>query len=146
MDQGYSGARLGKWLRMANRLKQFVDREGRLPARTRLGQVSPREEAVLFYWMRSQRRRETQLSAAQFDELNAIPTFSWDPRNDSWFGALAIASAWIESHGGRMPRRRGGDPQERSVATWLERQRRAALKGTLPYDRVSALKAHGFDG
>lgn len=121
------------WAETAHALFIKVSALGRLP---RAG--DPGVDARLLSWVKNQRRNK--LNHFQRAYLELIPGWTWSPRDDHWdkrFGALQQ----FHSQHGRSPRIRATDADERSLATWAARQRRAAQEATLPYPRFVRWRA-----
>lgn len=89
-------------------------------------------------WIVNQRRSRS-LCDYQFHLLDSIPGWSWEPWADSWTRRYAELRDFRTNHE-RLPRRRATDPTERSLATWLDNQRRRARGGTLTIDQEEDLE------
>jgi ribosomal protein S18 len=126
-----SDKRLQRWYRRAAELKRAVEMFGRMP---REGDpVQP----GLVSWVKNQ-RRFPNLSAKQVELLEAIPGWSWDPHADCFDKRVEALADFIASTG-RIPRRRSGDANERSLGEWLGRQRRSEGAGRLDSERAAKL-------
>ena len=72
-------------------------------------------------WVTYQRGHQ-HLSDLQMECLEAIPGWSWDPREDGWSRQLLLVRNFMETHG-RTPRRNGYLQAESKLGYWLKRCR-----------------------
>lgn len=101
----------------------------------RLPRLSDGVDPRLVNWPANQRRRH-DLTARQRADLEGLPGWSWDPREDAWLNRADELRRFIETHG-RRPRQRIS--AESALAHWLSEQMVAARAGRLSYDRRVAL-------
>jgi len=123
-------AGLAAWRQKYDRVRPICERLGRTP---RLSDGVP---ATLVNWLSGQ-RRATSLSNEQKRALQALPGWSWEPRQAAWMERADDLRAFIATHG-RMPRER--DPDESALAHWYSRQRVALREGRLSAERRAALE------
>ena len=98
---------------------------GRMPTRTEQGGV----------WMRHQRWSRATMPEERRALLDALPFWSWDPRDDEWNANLAGVVAYFAQHG-RMPART--DP----FGQWSYNQR--SRRSTMIEERKRRLDALPF--
>ena len=122
------GTREARWLARASELNRHATALGRMPG-TRDAGVSQR----LLSWVKNQRRAD--LHVAQVAALNAISGWTWSPHDDAWDRRADAVGQFLERER-RSPRVRAADDDERSLGTWVARQRRAADRGEMPYARL----------
>ncbi|WP_460461815.1 helicase associated domain-containing protein [Arthrobacter pigmenti] len=123
-------------------LTVFVATHGRLPARN----SDTHHEERLVQWLYYQRRLEWKGSldserARRLDDL-----WDWrqapraDERSTQWAQTLEELRSFVEQHGRFPSRSQAAGSQERTLATYLNRQRRSAREGTLSAERAKQLK------
>ena len=93
-------------------------------------------------WVARQRRdyAKGSLAPERQQELEAVPTWSWDPRADEWERRFSLLEQYVAEHGDARvpaPYKVGGVP----LGAWVRDQRETYLKGTLKPDRQKRLAA-----
>ena len=88
-------------------------------------------------WVRRQRfmRRVDALTTEQVELLEALPSWTWDAKEESWRQHVTSLRAFVASKG-RIPRR--GETEE---ALWLNQMRGSYREGVLPQDKIATLEA-----
>lgn len=135
------------WESNALSLSRFVDTHARLPRRsadttTTAGAL----EMFLYHWVRAQRRASAdgKLNSRRERTLEAIPGWVVLGREQlharHWDERLAACIAFHDAHGKTPGYRYGTTTLERSLGSWLARQRTRATRGTLPAARAAALQ------
>ncbi len=130
-------ARDRNWLVRFTELETFV-LHGRLPRE----KGSPADEAALAVWARRQRQNVASLCGYQTELLNSIPSFDWNPRQQSFGGRATEFAAFIHTHG-RPPRVRAEEPTERSLGRWMAQQQRRRRDGRLTSAQVAEIARVG---
>lgn len=127
-------------------LAKFVEAQGRFPRRAAdTTMVAGALEVFLYHWARAQRGRSAagQLTTRQERQLEAIPRWTVlgkDQLNTRHWDARFTACRAFVAERGQLPRyRRGTTDRERSLGTWLGRQRARHRRGLLPAARAVAL-------
>lgn len=136
--QGWEGNRLS--------LSVFVQTRGRFPRRSAdTTTTSGALEVFLYHWTRAQRRQSAAggLTARQERQLESIPRWTILGRDQLnaklWDERLAACRVFMEIYG-RLPACRDGTTDhERSLGSWLSRQRSRGCRGVLPMARADAL-------
>ncbi|WP_417235491.1 helicase associated domain-containing protein [Arthrobacter sp.] len=102
-------------------------------------------EVFLYHWVRAQRCRSAagQLTARQERRLEAIPRWTVLGRDQlhtrHWDERFAASRTFVAEYG-HLPRyKRGTTDRERTLGTWLSRQRARHRRGLLPAGRAAAL-------
>jgi hypothetical protein len=93
-------------------------------------------------WAREQRARyaDGTLTAARLDRLEAVPGWTWDPRQDSWNRHYAALLRFVEREGhAEVPT--GHREDQLPLSSWVIRQRQDYKAGRVPGDRVEKLEA-----
>lgn len=116
------------WSLRFEELARYAERLGRI-------RRSPAEcNPALLAWITNQRRSHN-LSSEKRGKLEELPGWSFDPRMAAWeHRAEQLRQFIIRAR--RTPRVRAQDNDERALAHWYARQRRAAERLQLPDDRV----------
>lgn len=114
---------------------------------TQHGTANPPRTAVinsfpLGRWVVRQREahRAGLLPNSQASELQRIPGWNWDPREQSWHDGLARLRAYTAAHGSATPPQHlilDGFP----LGRWTADRRRQHRLGTLPPDWITAMEA-----
>lgn len=127
-------------------LSRFIAANGRFPRRSAdTTTVAGALEVFLYHWVRAQRGRSAagQLTTRQERRLEAIPRWTVLGRDQLhtryWDERFTACHAFVAERG-HLPRyRRGTTDRERSLGTWLGRQRARHRRGLLPAARAAAL-------
>lgn len=88
-------------------------------------------------WVKNQRRSDN-LCALQMRLLEALPGWTWSPRDDAWVARTEELEFFLLSRR-RSPRIRSEVPVERRLAYWLSRQLRRMRQGRLSRAQVERL-------
>ena len=93
-------------------------------------------------WVARQRRDYTKGSVTpeRQQELEAVPTWSWDPRADEWERRFSLLEKYVAEHGDARvpaPHKIDGVP----LGAWVRDQRENYQKGTLKPERQKRLAA-----
>ena len=72
--------------------------------------------------------------------LEAIPGWSWEPREVGWLETLDALTKWIAVAQG-IPTRGSTDATEAQLAHWIHRQRKDYLANQMAKERIAALEA-----
>lgn len=88
-------------------------------------------------WVKNQRRSDN-LCALQMRLLEALPGWTWSPRDDAWV-ARADELELFRLSSRRPPRIRSDDAVERRLAYWLGRQLRRMRQSRLSRAQVERL-------
>ncbi len=80
-------------------------------------------------------RRVDALTTEQVELLEALPSWTWDAKEESWRQHVTSLRAFVASKG-RIPRR--GETEE---ALWLNQMRGSYREGVLPQDKIATLEA-----
>lgn len=136
------------WDGNALSLARFVDTHERLPRRA--ANTSTTEgalEVFLYHWVRAQRAASVEggLSSRREQRLEAIPGWLILGRDQlharHWQERLDACIDFHHRHGRTPEYRNGTTRRERTLGTWLSRQRARQHRGALPVDRAAALTA-----
>lgn len=127
-------------------LARFVEAHGRFPRRSAATTtVSGALEVFLYLWVRAQRGRSAagQLTVRQERRLEAIPRWTVLGRDQlhtrHWDERFSACRTFVAEYG-YLPRyKRGTTDRERTLGTWLSRQRARHRRGLLPAERAAAL-------
>lgn len=127
-------------------LARFVEAQGRFPRRAAdTTMVAGALEVFLYHWVRAQRGRSAvgELTARQERQLEGIPRWTVLGRDQlhtkHWDERLTACRVFVAERR-HLPRyRRGTTDRERSLGTWLGRQRARHRRGLLPAARAAAL-------
>lgn len=127
-------------------LDRFVEAHARFPRRSAdTATVAGALEVFLYHWVRAQRGRSAagQLTARQERRLEAIPRWTVLGRDQlhtrHWDERFAACRTFVAEYG-HLPRyKRGTTDRERTLGTWLSRQRARHRRGLLPAGRAAAL-------
>jgi len=105
---------------------------------------SERQSESLGVWVKVQRtqKQHGELSEKRLLLLNQID-FVWDPQEAQWAEMFDRLCRYQEEHNGstRVPRSYPPDPE---LGFWLNTQRRASKRKTLPLERIDRLDSIGF--
>lgn len=130
--------RADRWPDRLAEAAAFVDRHGRLPART---STADEAERRLAKWICAQREagRHGRLTDERRTALDAhVP--GWDG-GAAWRARAEQLAAFAAAHG-RLPAVRESHPESRGLAVWLGRQRALANEGRLADGRERWLRLH----
>lgn len=94
-------------------------------------------DAKQMAWVKNQRRSDN-LCALQMRLLEALPGWTWSPRDDAWVARAEELELFLLSSR-HWPRIRSDDPVERRLAYWLGRQLRRMRQGKLSRAQVERL-------
>ncbi|UYK40055.1 hypothetical protein [Microbacterium terricola] len=103
----------------------------------RLPRLSDGVLPAMVSWLANQ-RRNVGLTPEKRAALEALPGWSWDPRDDAWIARAEDLQLFIQERG-RAPRIRS-EGEERKLAYWHSQQRVALSDGRLRADRVAAFR------
>lgn len=128
------------WLLFMRRAEQFVASRRRLPAHGGPQRHASAAESELADWLTYQRRRHDRGELCLYERmrLEILPGFSWAPLLEAWERRLEEYDLFLRTHR-RKPRFRSADPDERSLADWITRQRARRRAGRLSDDQLHAL-------
>lgn len=137
---GPTEARRRRWLHDMGRTERFAHSRRRLPTHHGSSGPSAAEEAQLADWLTYQRRRHerNELCLYERKRLEALPGFTWTPHLDHWERRLEEYEHFLRAQR-RPPRLRSTDPNERSLADWITRQRTRRRSGRLTDSQRHAL-------
>ncbi|MGP5220591.1 helicase associated domain-containing protein [Arthrobacter rhombi] len=135
------------WEGNALSLTRFVERHGRLPRRSAdTTETAGALEVFLYHWVRAQRAASAEglLPSRRERRLEEIAGWVVLGREQlhakHWDERLAACIAFHDEHD-RIPSfKYGTSTLERSLGSWLARQRTRARRGTLPAARARALQ------
>jgi len=124
-----ASSRRSRWHRTYEEVRAIAEALGRTP------RLSDGVQPALVNWLAGQ-RRATTLSDEQKRALEAIPGWSWNPRDDAWLARAEELRMFIAANG-RLPRER--ESTESALAHWLSRQRVMRGHGLISTDRIRTL-------
>ena len=103
---------------------------------------SDSKEVWLAKWIHHRRRdlATKQMALERIAALEAIPGWSWEPREVGWAKTLEVLQKWM-SFVKRTPTRGSSDATEARLATWLHHQRDDVTAKQMARERISALEA-----
>ncbi|MGW8430565.1 helicase associated domain-containing protein [Curtobacterium citreum] len=134
-----------RWVARVHELESFAIASGRMPlADRRRPRPATAEQslvdAVAYF-------RQVQAAGGYCDyqtrRLEAVPGFSWSPRDAHWATMLAAHQQFWAEHG-FAPRRRSSDPAEVAIGRWVAQQRALHSRGQLPPARAARLRQAAF--
>jgi hypothetical protein len=132
--------RYGDWVLRLHDLEAFaVAHDNRMPGRG----APDKDEASLGEWVHHQGQRQRTMCAYAYARLESVPGWTWSRRQDDWMDRLTELATFAKEHPD-PPNRVATDPDERSLARWVQRQRDAARAGKLSEEKRSALRALGY--
>lgn len=106
--------------------------------------ILPNEYSVnginLWQWAKNVRRRRDEISVERQHQLEALPDWMWDLRDEMWERSFRLLSEYAEQHGScRLPE--GYTVSGVSLHTWAGTQRVVYAKGNLTEDRQQRLES-----
>jgi hypothetical protein len=126
------------WQRGLELLRRFVEREGH----ARVPRNHQEDGFALGGWVTKRREdhRRQMLKADRLAALEALPGWTWNPRDDDWRQGLEFLQRFVEREGhARVPHsHREG---EFALGFWVANRRIEYRGHRLPRDRVAALEA-----
>ncbi|MDN6301405.1 MAG: helicase associated domain-containing protein [Micrococcaceae bacterium] len=135
------------WDGNASSQARFVESRGRLPRRSAdTTMTAGALEVFLYHWVRAQRSASVdgKLNSRRERRLEAIPGWVVLGREQlharHWDERLAACIAFHDTHGRPPSYKYGTTTLERTLGSWLARQRTRANRGTLPATRATALQ------
>jgi len=102
------------------------------------------EERSLAMWVGRQRqdKKNGTITGERAALLETVPGWSWDPSESAWQGAYEQLLGWLDEHEGRYPSHRAAKgSEERSLAAWVNRQRKVKKNGRLSAESAALLAA-----
>lgn len=121
------------WETSIKYLRDYVAIHSQIPSRSR-----SIENFKLGEWVKERRveYNSGQLSADRILELESIPGWTWDPFSDAWNTTFNSLQVIADSSPLGLP------PifSDKSLSTWITRQRKLYGNGNLSADRISLLK------
>ncbi|MGP5071072.1 helicase associated domain-containing protein [Arthrobacter rhombi] len=136
------------WEGNALSLARFVEKHGRLPRRSAdTTETAGALEVFLYHWVRAQRAASADglLPSRRERRLEAIPGWVILGREQlhakHWDERLAACIAFHAAHGRAPSYKYGTTTFERTLGSWLARQRTRRHRGTLPAARATALES-----
>jgi hypothetical protein len=131
--------RTDSWQEGFGKLLEFVDERGT----SRVPQSYSTGGFRLGTWVTLQRKAyfDRTLNADQVKRLEALPQWSWNPRDDAWEEGFRRLAEYTRQHGkARMPQTYTEADGYR-LGSWVTTQRTAHDKGTLSAERIKRLEA-----
>jgi hypothetical protein len=127
-----------RWEEGYAQLVRFAERQGH----TRVPQGHHEANGyALGRWVHKQRQRRGRLSEEQRQLLEALPGWTWHPREAIWEKGFAHLERFVKREGhSRVPGAFRGDGGFR-LGGWVERQRAAGRRGELSEERIERLEA-----
>ncbi|MCS6984812.1 MAG: helicase associated domain-containing protein [Leptospiraceae bacterium] len=126
-----------KWQELYRQLKEFYEREGRLPRRD--------EHPQLYTWCAVQRMKYKAgaLSQEQIESLNQIH-FIWNLQQHSWEQNYDLLLEFRKKNPHRWPSQRSREPVEHHLAVWFLGIRKDYKNGKLSPERIRLLEKIHF--
>jgi hypothetical protein len=132
--------RYGEWVLRLHDLEMFAAAHNHnLPSR---GAID-RNEVSLGEWVHHQGQRQHTMCAYAYARLESVPGWTWSRRQDDWADRFADLATFTKEHPD-PPSRSATNPDELSLARWVQRKRDAARAGKLSEEKRSALRALGY--
>jgi hypothetical protein len=132
--------RYGDWVLRLHDLERFAAaHDDRLPSRS----AHDSGEASLGEWVHHQGQRQHTMCAYAYARLESVPGWTWSRRDDEWADRFADLATFTKEHPD-PPSRAATDPDEQSLARWVQRKRDAARAGKLSEEKRGALRALGY--
>lgn len=119
-------------------LTDFIEREGH----ARMPRTHVEGGIALGNWVLVQRQayKANKLAAERIARLNALPGWSWDPKQEAWEYGFAALTAYAEREGHTdVPRHYV--QCEYLLGSWVHNQRNFFRRGKLAADRIKMLEA-----
>lgn len=127
-----------RWSSTFDVLQKYVAEHGtaEVPRRTEVGEVQ------LGQWVGRQRkyRRGGQLSPARVAELEALPGWTWDPKEDQWNAGLGALRAYVAENGTSVVPP-GTLIDDINLSDWIINRRKEFRDQILAVDRVAELES-----
>jgi superfamily II DNA or RNA helicase len=126
-------------------LQQYAIREG--TSRVARGHVEVFEgvEINLGSWAQTRRGdyKRGWLTQTQIDGLEALPDWSWNPKDEDWMSWFQSLAEFVEENGHSRVAQRGEKSlfKGRNLTSWVNTQRTHYKKGSLPTDRIQLLES-----
>ncbi len=126
-------------------LEQYAIREG--TSRVARGQVEVFEgvEINLGSWAQTRRGdfKRGWLTQPQIEGLEALPDWSWNPKDEDWMSWFQSLTEFVEESGHSRVAQRGDKSlfKGRNLTSWVNAQRTHYKKGSLPADRIQLLES-----
>ena len=83
------------------------------------------------------------LTQTQIDGLEALPDWSWNPKDEDWISWFQSLAEFVEENGHSRVAQRGDKSlfKGRNLTSWVNAQRTHYKKGSLPTDRIQLLES-----
>ena len=120
---------LSNWEYFYNLVQEYINEKQKIP-----GAEVIYQEARIGQWIGVQRRGKNKLSLLRTQALEALPGWSWDPRDTAWNNQLHDLKNFVLQHK-RLP------SDKETLGDWISRQRRGYKDHKLSSSRVSSLEA-----
>jgi superfamily II DNA or RNA helicase len=126
-------------------LEQYAIREG--TSRVARGHVEVFEgvEINLGSWAQTRRGdfKRGWLTQSQIEGLEALPDWSWNPKDEDWMSWFQSLTEFVEESGHSRVAQRGDKSlfKGRNLTSWVNAQRTHYKKGSLPADRIQLLES-----
>lgn len=119
-------------------LSAFAEREGH----TDVARHHVQGEYLLGSWVHNQRNfyRRGKIAAERVKRLEALPGWSWGPKEDAWENGFAALTAFLAREGHTRVAH-GHIECGVDLRTWIQMQRQYRKKNKLSADRISRLEA-----
>lgn len=137
-----AASQIVRWIHRAHAVDAFIGMHERIPRRNSRQPEAARTngERVLAIWLEDQRRQTARARQCEYQRqrVDAFPHLDTRDRDQRWVGTLHEYEEFLRTYHGAPGARHAG-PEERSLALWAVRQRRAHHAGTLSAERARAL-------
>ena len=134
--------KLDNWLLRYNQLIKYLDEHnGEYPSTTN----TDHEIKALAQWVNTQRKlyRNDKLSQERIELLNKI-NFVFDQQEYIWLENYNKLKKYLEEHNGKYPSKNSTDPEIKSLAIWVQNQRKLYRNGKLSQKRIDSLNKINF--
>lgn len=131
-----------RWDEMYAYAKAYFQKNGNLNIERK---YVTKDGTKLGVWIVAQRKRQKngRMKKEQEDNLNAIGMI-WDTIDYTWDQMYSYAKSFYEANSNLYVGVHYMTPNNRNLALWLARQRKAYITGTLPKDKQQRLEAIGM--